>query len=225
MAITKNHRHLIVMSLTALLLSLFYMGRPELSSSHRIWRATGDVSFVLLFLTLLVGPLSKIWNKAIAALTWRRQLGIWFAIAALLHTLLIFDGWLNWSVDKFLGYEYVAQLNQVVLLQPGFGLANLLGLVALVFTILLLATSSDKALRYFGGSSWKHLQNFAYLIFYLGSLHAIYFVFFHFNQAMYLGRSISNWIKYYLLMLVITLILVQTVAFCKTFKKRKGVLL
>ncbi|NQV92019.1 ferric reductase-like transmembrane domain-containing protein [Candidatus Woesearchaeota archaeon] len=217
----KKKRYVLIGLFATILIYAFYLSRPELASTHRIWRATGDASFVLLFLTLIIGPLSKLWRKTMILIPWRRQLGVWFTLVAILHTVLIFDGWLLWSVNKFLGYEFVSQLNAVVLVQPGFGLANILGLVSLFFGVVLLSVSSDRAIRYLGGNSWKYLQSFAYVIFYLGSFHAIYFAFFHFNQAMYYGRELNNWFSYYILILFFTLVFVQIMSFIKTFKLRK----
>jgi len=46
-----------------------------------------------------------------------------------------------------------------------------LGDVALVWVLILMATSSDRAVSYPGISSWKWLHQGAYLIFYLSALH------------------------------------------------------
>lgn len=49
-------------------------------------------------------------------------------------------------------------------LQPGFGLANLVGITALVFALLLAATSSDRAVRELGGAVWKWLPHSALFV-------------------------------------------------------------
>jgi methionine sulfoxide reductase heme-binding subunit len=74
---------------------------------------------------------------------------------ALFHALLIWHGWARWDVWRFLGYEFIPELDRLVRLEPGFGLANLLGLVALMFTLTLVATSSARAVDYLGASAWK----------------------------------------------------------------------
>jgi hypothetical protein len=43
---------------------------------------------------------------------------VWFGLLALLHTILILNGWARWSALKFLGYEYIAELNRTARLEP-----------------------------------------------------------------------------------------------------------
>lgn len=205
---------------SGMLMYLFYISRPELSAIHRFWRATGDVGFVLLFMALLIGPLSKIWRPAAKLIPWRRPLGIWFAIVALIHSYSIFDGWIRWDWLKFLGYEFIPQLNRYARMEPGFGLANVLGLIALFWALVLAVTSSDKALRYLGDSTWKWIQNFAYVIFYLTGAHAMYFLFVHFTQSFHNNPFPPNWFRYYAVAMVVTLFTLQISAFVKSIMKR-----
>jgi len=85
----------------------------------RLWKAVGDAAFVLLVVTLTRGPLSRIKRRTTRWLPWRRQFGIWFAIIASLHAVLIINGWARWSLRRFLGYEAVPELGRVVRLEPG----------------------------------------------------------------------------------------------------------
>ena len=67
------------------------------------------------------------------------------AVTDTLHGVLILNGWAQWSLRRFLGYEFVPQLGREARLEPGFELANLIGIVALVLALVLAATSSDRA--------------------------------------------------------------------------------
>lgn len=169
-------RHSAVAALAALLVGGFWASRMEWSADMRLWRAIGDASLILLLITLLLGPAARLWRGPGLMLPWRRELGIWCALAALLHTLLVVSGWTQWSVTRLLGYEFIPQLGRDARLEPGFGLANLIGLVAVLWLLLLAATSSDRALRMLGAPAWKWLHNSAYVVLYLSLLHTVYFL-------------------------------------------------
>ena len=173
-------RHVAVGMLAAVFVGLFWASRPEWDGEMRLWKAVGDAAFLLLLVTLSLGPLSRVARPVTRALAWRRQFGIWFALVAGLHGVLVVHGWARWSLRRFLGYEIVPQLGREARLEPGFGLANLIGLTALVFALVLAATSSDLALRRLGASAWKWLHHSALFIFYLSLLHAGYFLFLHY---------------------------------------------
>ncbi|MBL7056365.1 ferric reductase-like transmembrane domain-containing protein, partial [Candidatus Woesearchaeota archaeon] len=203
----KLVRHVVLAIISVFLYYLFYVSRSDLASLHRILRATGDLGFILLFATLAIGPLAKIWKPATKLLPWRRQAGIWFALAAIAHSILALDGWIEWDWLRFFGYEYLPQLGRYARLEPGFGLANILGAIALFWTVILLATSSDSALKFLGGSAWKWIQNAGYVIFYLTGAHAVYFLFIHFTISFHKNPFPPNWIRYYVVALMIILLI------------------
>ena len=149
----------------------------------RLWKAVGDAAFVLLIAALAVGPIARLVPSARGLLRWRRQLGIWFALTATLHAVLILDGWARWSLRRFLGYEFIPQLGREARLEPGFGLANLIGSVALLLALVLAATSSDWALRRLGRPSWAWLHRLAHTVLVLSLLHGSYFLFIHFTES------------------------------------------
>ena len=214
-------RHAFIAILAGVLVYLFFLSRPELSSVHRIWRATGDAAFVLLFFTLAMGPLARVWRPSIKLMSWRRELGIWFALIAIIHTVLILNGWIQWDVMRFFGYEYIEQAGQYIRLEPGFGLANIIVIMAVFWAIVLLATSSDKAMNYLGFSSWKWLQYGAHTIFYLIVAHAAYFLFIHFTPSPYKGGLPPNWFQYPFLAMGLILLILQGSVFMKIVKQKK----
>ncbi len=204
--------------MTGLLLSYgFWLSRPQWDPEMRFWRAVGDASLILLVIALVLGPSARIWPGRISKwLTYRREFGVWFGLYALLHTVLIFNGWARWSVMRFLGYEFVPQLGRLARLEPGFGLSNLIGLVAVLFTIVLMVTSTDWAVRWLGGAAWKFLQYGAYTVFYLVALHTAYFLFLHYTESFH--RSVPddpNWFRFPFLFLTLLVMGLQLAAFAK----------
>ena len=212
-------RHLVSALLAAALVGVFWTTRPTWDGEMRLWKAAGDAAFVLLLITLGVGPIVRLVRPAARLLPWRRQLGIWFALTASLHGVLVVHGWARWSLRRFLGYEIVPQLGREVRLEPGFGLANLVGLTALAFALVLAATSSDWALRKLGPPAWRWLHHSALFVFYLSLLHAGYFLFLHYTASFHKQVPPADWFRFPFVGLGIALLALQTVAFAKTVRR------
>ncbi len=200
----------------------FWLSRPEWDPEMRFWRAVGDASLMLLYAALVIGPLARLWPKAGRLLAYRRELGVWFGLLALAHTLLILNGWARWDVMRFLGYEFVPELGYLVRLEPGFGLSNLIGLAAVFLTLVLMATSTDWAVRTLGGGAWKFLQYSAYTVFYLVVLHTAYFLFLHYTQHFHrLAPPNPNWFRYPFIGLTLLVVLLQSSAFLKSVAQQR----
>ena len=215
-------RHGIV-ALASIVLALpFWFGRLNWVWDMRLWRAVGDSALLLLFFTLAIGPIARLWPPAARLVSWRRETGIWYGLAAVAHTLLVFDGWTRWDWLRFLGYEFIPALNRTARMEPGFGLANLIGLVAIFLTLLLVATSSNWAINKLGASAWKWLQYGSYTVFYLVVLHTMYFLFIHYTVSFH--RQVPpdpNWFQTPFLILAFTIPLLQAAAFVKTVSRRQ----
>lgn len=209
-------RHLIVGSLAVFITYFFWASRPEWSSDMRFWRSVGDGSYVLLFIILILGPLSRLFQPMISLLSWRREIGIWFALLALLHSFLILSGWVQWDMLRFLGYEFIPQAERYIRLESGFGVANILGIIALFWSVILLVTSSDRAVNFLGISSWKWLHMGAYIIFYLTAVHVAYFMFMHYTVSFHRSVPPPNWFRFPSLILALSVFFLQMAAFIKT---------
>ena len=205
-----------VASLAAGLITLFWATRPTWDGEMRLWKAVGDGAFVLLLVTLTLGPLARIARPASRLLPWRRQCGIWFALVAAAHGVLVVHGWARWSLRRFLGYEVIPELGREARLEPGFGLANLVGVVALVFALVLAATSSDWALRRLGAPAWRWLHHSALFVFYLSLLHAGYFLFLHYTVSFHKQVPPPDWFRFPFVALGAGLLALQAFAFVKT---------
>ncbi|MBD3310782.1 hypothetical protein GF351_06205 [Candidatus Woesearchaeota archaeon] len=208
---TKNNlvKHLVVgvSSLAAAFLIRYASGVSWSVSFAR-------VSFLLLFMTLIIGPVmrlvkpSKLFTPLKTPWTWRGELGIWFTVTGLAHFCVVMSGRPGWSLLKALGGFFGG---------GGYGLANLLGLIALVLAIILSITSFHRIIMFLGIESWKWLQSFAYVIFYLVVLHSLYFQFF----STY-GEG-PDMFGYSMILMAVVVIALQTAGFIKTLKEPKAV--
>lgn len=170
------------------------------------------ISFILLFLTLIISPIMRIKKPSEPSdpmkspWCWRGELGIWFAVTGLVHFYFAMGGHIGWDLSVAFG-------------PGGYGLANLMGLIALIWAIVLAVTSSNKLINYLGMKSWKWLHSFTYVVFYLVSLHVIYFQFFSEYGLKNLGKP--NWFGYTAVAMMIILIIMQAVAFVKSVSSNK----
>jgi methionine sulfoxide reductase heme-binding subunit len=173
-------RHLAGLALAAALVYLFGALRPEWSPMHRWNRAFGDASLILVALVMCLGPLSRLWRKATMFLPWRRELGIWAFLAGLIHGGFILIGWVNLEWQRLFGLEFHPQFNEYVMFDKGFGFANVIGILALIYGLVLSVTSNDLSQRWLGMSVWKFLQQGAYILWALILYHTAYFLYMHF---------------------------------------------
>lgn len=219
----RSTRHLIVALCSAGLVGVFWATRSNWVAEMRLWKAVGDAAYVLLLAALALGPTAKLVPSTRSWLRWRRQIGIWFALTATLHSVLILNGWARWSLRRFLGYEFVPQLGREARLEPGFGLANLIGMTALLLALILAATSSDRALRRLGRSAWNWLHRLAQTILLLSLLHGSYFLFIHFTQSFHKTPPESlDWFRLPFLVSGLTVIALQVGALSRSTEKGQG---
>ena len=123
-----------------------------------------------------------------------------------------------------MGYQFVPQLGRMVRLESGFGMANLLGLLAVLLALPLMATSADWATRKLGGASWKFLHYLAYTIFYLVVLHTAYFLYIHYTASFHREPPANaNWFQIPFAVLTVAVFALQIGAFFKTVRRRRGV--
>jgi len=177
------------------LIFIFYLSRPNAFFSYRIGRALGDTAFFLLFLTLIIGPLSKLSYWFLKLIDLRRELGIWFAAISFLH---------------FLQEKSVFGITIENIEQP-----HLLGLIALFWAIILALTSSDRAVNFLAPSSWKWLHSMAYVIFYLIIGHASFYLFWY--------NPNTNWFRHPFLIMSFLVPILQIGAFIKeVIRNKKG---
>lgn len=223
-------RHLLMAGVSALLVYLVWSVNSTWGPDMRLWKSFGGAAFTLLWFAVFIGPAARLWRPLTRLITWRRESGVWFALVGLVHGYLVLDGWTRWNVWEFLGYQYVAEIDMYLRFEPGFGLANLMGLTALIFALALAVTSFDKAVSFLGISSWKWLHMFAYVIFYLSALHVVYYAFIHYTPSPHrilLGLPTDypvNPLRFYYLAAILSVFFTQIGAFIKTvyWQRRAG---
>ncbi len=218
-------RHLLVLILASLGTYGFLESRLHWSEMHRWNRAIGDMSIILIAISIAIGPLSRLWKHFRTTLAWRREMGIYGVLLAIIHTLIILTGWLQWDLVRLFGYELHPATGLYVMVKHGFGLANIIGVVALLYGIVLALSSNDWSQRVLSGSVWKFLQQGAYILWILIVIHTAYFLYLHF-QDFHRAVPKPNWAQLPFVGLIIFVSLLQFLAFMKTWKiKRKPVLM
>jgi len=213
-------RHLVILLVAVMGTYGFEESRASWAEMHRWNRAFGDMSVLMVAATMAIGPLGRLWKVCQSAYLWRRELGIYSVILMIIHTVIILMGWVEWDFYRLFGYEYVPQMFSYVMALQGFGLANAIGIIALVYGIVLALASNDWSQKWLGGSAWKFLQQGSYVLWMLVVVHTAYFLYLHFQDY---HRRIPdpNWAQIPFIVLVGLVTALQLAAFFKTWKARR----
>lgn len=216
------YRHAVVFLLAAWLLYLFLVSRNEWSAMHRWNRAFGDVSFVLIAAAMVVGPLSRLSRRPVfrRLLAYRRELGIYAVASAVIHTVIILLGWVELDLVRLFGFEFHPQLQRYVMVQHGFALANIVGLAALGYGLMLAFTSNNFSQRVLGASVWKFIQQATYVLWALTVAHTLYFLFLHFLDF-HRRTPDPNWAQWPFVVLTVSVLLLQWYATWVTWQQKR----
>jgi len=212
-------RHLVVIALGVVGTALFLYSRAEWSPMHRWNRAVGDVSLVLVAFAMALGPMSRIWRSSVRLLPYRRELGIYGVLLALIHATIILIGWVELDLMRLFGFEFHPGLQQYVMVLQGFAIANLVGVLALLYGLILAATSNDRSISWLGISVWKFVQQGTYVLWWLSVVHTGYFLFLHFLDY-HRATPEPNWIQWPFIGLVGVVLALQIAASSATWRKR-----
>jgi sulfoxide reductase heme-binding subunit YedZ len=140
---------------------------------QRLSIATGYVALALLALTLAVGPVRALTRRRLPlSIDLRRDVGICTAILGLAHVVLGLQVHFGGRIARYFLESESAGGPGRIRLDRG-GVANWTGLAAAVLLVLLLALSSDRAIRCLGARLWKRLQRLTYLLLGLVALHTV----------------------------------------------------
>ncbi len=210
-------RHTLVIALAVALVLAFGVVHAQWSPMHRWNRAFGDASVVLIALSMVVGPLTRLSRAAMPLLPFRRETGIYGCLLALVHATIILVGWVQWDLMRLFGFEWHPDFLIYVMFQPGFGLANGIGLAALVLAAVLAVTSSDVAMKRLGVSGWKFLQMGVLPMWWLTVAHVAYFLFMHF-LSFHRNTPEPNPLQLWFVGLVLAVLAVRTAAYVKTVR-------
>ncbi|QIG49021.1 hypothetical protein G5V57_15615 [Nordella sp. HKS 07] len=214
-------RHILAIVLAALLVYLFGAVHGQWSPMHRWNRATADASLLLLTLTMAIGPAARLLTRLRLLVPLRREFGIYAVLLALIHTLIIFDGWLEWDLARLVGLAFHPDLARYVMIEHGFGLANIIGLAALLYGLVLAMTSADRAVRFLGAATWKFVQSAAYVLWALVLAHTAYFLFIHFLHF-HRQTPDANPLQIWFAGLVVLVLVLRIAASILTWRRRQG---
>ena len=136
---------------------------------------TAFAGAVFLAWALLIGPYYAIRRRTIPlSSNLRRDVGIWAAINAGVHTVAWLQVVPGVSIAQF--FLWPASAGATVPLRLDFfGITNHLGAVATVILLILLAISSNAALQRLGGRRWKSVQRWVYLGAGATALHGLFY--------------------------------------------------
>ncbi len=227
-------RHLLVGCFGLLLVYLFYNSYsswgvepalwPDWGVDHPFWRAWAHAAFVLLFFTLIIGPSAKLWRPFSRFNSWRRELGVWFAVLATVHGYVILDRWAQWDIPRLFGLEYVESIASYIMSRPEVGIMNLMAVMIFPMIVLLFITSSDRAVSFLGTSAWKWLHNsLIQVIFYVIVLRGVLYFFFFFQPSPPEIKAYPPiWFLYPFLGMALIAVTLQAAAFIKTVLKQRG---
>lgn len=166
--ILRHHLPTVAISATAIL--LIYFTRPYKDVVTRLSFATAYPAFVLLSITLLIGPINvlKRHRNPISS-DLRRDLGVWAGVIGTLHAVI--GQCVHLRGRPWLYYLYGPTEKHVGLRLDLFGFANDTGALSTLLLIALFATSNDLSLRALGTPRWKSLQRWNYGVFALAAMH------------------------------------------------------
>lgn len=122
-------------------------------------KTTGLWAISLLALTLIVGPLTRIFPVLNFLKAYRKTWGILSFVAAFLHMSLVYIYFYKFNLGKFIDTS-----------NPKYG-GILSGILALVILLLVTLTSNQKAINSLTPRQWKAIQTTSYLALILAILH------------------------------------------------------
>lgn len=160
-ALRRSQRHGVLAVVTSGALAAAY---TIVSSDNRVFRvsmATGYVALALIAITFSFGPVAVLRGRRYPVSTdLRRDFGIWGGLVALAHVIVGLQVHLGGRIVEY----FASRTDHAVLPRFDlFGFANYTGLAAMVILALMLATSSDVALRRLGTGRWRRVHSFASL--------------------------------------------------------------
>ena len=169
--IKKHYLPLSILSLFSAF--IFYEVWNKLDTITFIADATAYISLILLAASLLTGPINLYLKRNNPVSSYfRRDLGIYAGILALIHSLtglfvhLRGNMWQYFLIKTEQGYA---------IRLDDFGWANYTGIISSILILLLLITSNDFSMRKLNPFKWKNIQRLSYFMFLIALLHSIYY--------------------------------------------------
>jgi len=168
----RIRRHATLAIGAAILVWIGFAAAPPPDFRHRLSLSTAYAALIFLAATLALGPWRTLARRANpVSFDLRRDLGIWSAILALVHTGVGLTVHLRGRMWMY----FFKRLHPLAIQNTKFGAANYIGLVSALLFILLLVISNDLSLRSLGTRRWKSLQRWTYIAAILAVVHGVLF--------------------------------------------------
>jgi len=168
----RTKRHCILAVAAIAMTAAVFFATPPPDFRHRLSMATAYAGLAFLAYSLWLGPWNVLRSKANpVSFDLRRDIGIWAAVLALLHTGVGLTVHLRGRMWMY----FFKRLHPLTLQKSQFGFANYVGLAAAILLVVLLAISNDFSLRRLGTRRWKSTQRWAYAAFALTVVHGLAF--------------------------------------------------
>jgi methionine sulfoxide reductase heme-binding subunit len=159
----RVRRYAVLIAAAAFATYVVFLLAPGQSMLERLSTATSYASLVLLALALIIGPLNVLRAKPNPLSSYlRRDTSIVAGSVALIHVVL--------GVQVHMGGDLVQYFFRrkhgggiVGIRFDAFGITNDLGLIATLIFLVLLAISSNAAIRKLGPQRWKTIQRWTYV--------------------------------------------------------------
>ena len=160
----------------ALTLAIHRLATDKSSAAFRWSMATGYAGILLIGAALLLGP----WwlfrgRRPPVSSDLRRDIGLWGAVAALLHVATGLKVHMQGDMLNYFFYRAHDGPHTFPIRIDPFGIVNWTGLAATLLLVLLLVISNDWSLRALGAARWKRLQQATYIAAGLSALHGLVF--------------------------------------------------
>ena len=173
MALSRLRIQSLLLMIAMVIALAAYLLLPNQSALHRISIATGYVGVIFIAAALIIGPLNTLRGVSNPLSTYlRRDIGIMAGIFAVVHTIVGLQVHMG---GDFVRYFFQRQANGEVgaVRFDAFGIANHLGLIAMLIIVVLLVISNNVSLRKLGPRRWKGIQRYIYLAAGLVAVHGL----------------------------------------------------
>ncbi|WP_339781780.1 hypothetical protein [uncultured Marinobacter sp.] len=164
MDMMRGFRYLFLFIIACVLVYAFRQLVPEKPLVRAISIGTAYMGLLYFAAALSIGPLNLIRSRRnpVSSLL-RRDLGIWAALLAIVHTLVGLQAHMGGRFIHYFIYP-PGESHAIPFRTDAFGLTNYLGLICTFIMIALLCLSNNRSLRMMGASSWKKWQRLTYFL-------------------------------------------------------------
>lgn len=143
---------------------------PNITVDSLIIRSTATLSFIMLHIILIIGPLSRIDERFLPLLYNRRHLGVTMFLVAFVHGIFSMNLFHNFGAVNPLLSVFTSNPNYASVSQYPF---QTLGFFALLILFLMAATSHDFWLKNLSPKIWKTLHMLVYVAYALIVMHVV----------------------------------------------------